>query len=463
MKEIHPIGDLISELGGLVPNGTGARQAFLNAKLLDWNVRKAPLYAYDRSRPGGSDLLKNGIPLVEYPDRYVILWDSPFSGNTEISAECTDSYEPLQNELLLDLVETVVESTKATVLSARWHEYKRRVITTLDLNQTHLVGGIDPVKFLIHGATSHDKSFTLRFRLTPFRLACENMMTASMPDINFEWRTMHTRNAPEKISDLKNYLGNIQPMIEKFMTDANKMFDTHLSDEEIYQTCLGLIAEYLDVDGDRLDQLDYELDDEIVRLAETVIGIHDSPTVTAIKNTAWGGLQAFLEWMQYVMPTSNTRGKNAVGDSDSYIRASRAVFPEKAYTDLAAKAFFAFDGATSNSLTKGSRPAAQHPQEFWEETMGGGWEFDNCWERIEYHDGAAWNKIGRFTITGQSPDSVASFISVNLGIEDLLNANEVAIAKGYGHCGGGWDWQEQDVCTSSGILQIAVYGDVIFE
>lgn len=463
MTEIQRIGDLLSVLGGLVPNGTSPRQAFLNAKLLDWNVRKAPLYAYDRSRPGGSDILKNGIPMVEYPDRYVILWDSPFSGNIEISAECTDSYEPLQNELLLDLVETVVESTKATVLSAKWHEYKRRVITTLDLNETRLVGGIDPVKFLIHGATSHDKSFTLRFRLTPFRLACENMMTASMPDINFEWRTMHTRNAPEKISDLKNYLGNIQPMIEKFMSDANTMFVSPLSDEEIYQTCLGLIAEYLDVDGDRLDELDYELDGEIVGLAETVMEIHDSPTVTAIKNTAWGGLQAFLEWMQYEMPVSKARGKNAVDNSDSYIRASRAVFPEQAYTDLAGKAFVAFNNATSHIPTNQSKLAAEFPQEFWEETMGGGWEFDNCWIDIKYQDGAKWDILGRFTIIGEDPENEGKTISKELGIEDLLKAHQFAIDKGYGHCGGEWDWEDQDVCTSSGILQIAVYGDVIFK
>lgn len=462
MTEIHPAGSLLSELGGLVPYGTSPRQAFIDAKLLNWNVRKAPLYAYDRSRPGGSDLLKNGIPLVEYPDRYVILWDSPFSGTIEISAECTDSYEPLQNELLLELVETVVDSTQASVLSAKWHEYQRRVITSMDLNQTHLVGGIDPVKFLIHGATSHDKSSTLRFRLTPFRLACENMLTVSMPNIDFEWRTMHTRNAPERIADLNNYLGNIQPMIETFMTDANKMFDSLLSDEEIYRTCLELIAEYLDVNGDRLDQLDYELDDEIVGHAETVMDIHDSPTVTSIQNTAWGGLQAFLEWMQYVMPTSKTRGKSTAIDSDTYIRASRAVFPEKAYTDLAAKAFLAFNNATSHSRRNDSKAAAESPQEFWTETMGGGWEFDTCWIAMNYHEGANWEVPGRFTIIGKDPENAGKTISKELGIEDLLKAYQFCLDKGYSHCSGGWDWQNQDMCTSSGILQVAVHGDILF-
>jgi hypothetical protein len=101
-------------------------------------------------------------------------------------------------------------------------------------------------------------------------------------------------------------------------------------------------------------------------------------------------------------------------------------------------------------------------EDFWFETMGGGWEFSDCWTNIEYHNGCDWDKIGTFTITGEDPENEGKTISKTLGIEDLLKAYQFATDKGYGHCGSEYDWQDQDNCTSSGILQIAVYGDIIY-
>ena len=99
---------------------------------------------------------------------------------------------------------------------------------------------------------------------------------------------------------------------------------------------------------------------------------------------------------------------------------------------------------------------------FWSETMGGGWEFDSCWIDMDYHEGADWETPGRFTIIGQDPENESKTISKELGIEDLLKAYQFCLDKNYSHCSGGWDWQDQDVCTSSGILQVAVYGDIIY-
>jgi hypothetical protein len=101
-------------------------------------------------------------------------------------------------------------------------------------------------------------------------------------------------------------------------------------------------------------------------------------------------------------------------------------------------------------------------EDFWSETMGGGWEFGECWVTIKYQGDTTWEKMGRFTIVGEDPDNEESTVSKELGIEDLLKAYQFCLDKGYSHCGGGWDWQDQDLCTSSGILQVAVYGDIVY-
>jgi hypothetical protein len=100
--------------------------------------------------------------------------------------------------------------------------------------------------------------------------------------------------------------------------------------------------------------------------------------------------------------------------------------------------------------------------DFWSETMGGGWEFDSCWIDMNYSEGADWETPGRFTIIGEDPENEGKTISKELGIEDLLKAYQFCLDKGYGHCGGEYDWQDQDMCTSSGILQVAVYGDILY-
>jgi hypothetical protein len=62
-----------------------------------------------------------------------------------------------------------------------------------------------------------------------------------------------------------------------------------------------------------------------------------SPTVTAAKHSAWGGLQAFLEWMQYEMDAPGVKGEDG-----ARILASRAVWPNGEYLTLASLAFKAF-------------------------------------------------------------------------------------------------------------------------
>jgi hypothetical protein len=101
-------------------------------------------------------------------------------------------------------------------------------------------------------------------------------------------------------------------------------------------------------------------------------------------------------------------------------------------------------------------------EDFWSETMGGGWEFDSCWYGIEYDGDAGWEKVGTFTITCENPEDEEKVMSKTLGIEDLLKAYQFCLDKGYGHCGQEYDWQDQDMCTSSGILQVAVYGDILY-
>ena len=110
-------------------------------------------------------------------------------------------------------------------------------------------------------------------------------------------------------------------------------------------------------------------------------------------------------------------------------------------------------------------PMVVPADEFWSSTMGSGWENGYAWVKIEYLDGADWDKVGRFVISyldHNDDEGDEKVLTKELGIEDLAKAYAEAMNRGYFHCGQRWDWQDQDFCTSDGILQLAVYGDVIY-
>jgi len=110
-------------------------------------------------------------------------------------------------------------------------------------------------------------------------------------------------------------------------------------------------------------------------------------------------------------------------------------------------------------------PMAVPAEDFWSCTMGSGWEHGYAWVGIKYLDGAEWDKIGRFIISyldHNDDEGEEKVLTKELGVEDLAKAYGVAVSEGYYHCGSRWDWQDQDACTSDGILQIAVYGEVIY-
>ncbi len=109
-------------------------------------------------------------------------------------------------------------------------------------------------------------------------------------------------------------------------------------------------------------------------------------------------------------------------------------------------------------------PMVVPAEDFWSNTMGSGWEHGYAWVSVKYLDGADWDKMGRIKITCLDPNDPdeEKTITKEIGVEDLVKAYAFALSENYHHCGTRWDWQDQDSCTSDGILQIAVYGEVIY-
>jgi hypothetical protein len=99
-------------------------------------------------------------------------------------------------------------------------------------------------------------------------------------------------------------------------------------------------------------------------------------------------------------------------------------------------------------------------KEFWSSVMGSTEFINEWWLKVKYHGDATWEVPGTVTITADNGEGEA--IAKSLTIEDLVKAYEAAIAKPYYHCGGTIDIDNMDECASDIVLQLAMFGDVVY-
>lgn len=99
--------------------------------------------------------------------------------------------------------------------------------------------------------------------------------------------------------------------------------------------------------------------------------------------------------------------------------------------------------------------------EFWSSIMGSSEFPHEWWLKIKYHGEADWDVPGSVTVTGLDGETDKP-VSKTLTIEDLVQAYEAVLTKQYHHCGTKVDIDNMDDCSSDMVLQMAVFGDVVY-
>lgn len=98
--------------------------------------------------------------------------------------------------------------------------------------------------------------------------------------------------------------------------------------------------------------------------------------------------------------------------------------------------------------------------DFWSNIMGSlEFQFD-WWLAVKYLDGADWDRPGCVQLTIE--DENGKPLTKKLILENLLQAYQHVVAKGYVHCGTTVDIEDMDECASDMVLQTAMLGDVVY-
>lgn len=115
----------------------------------------------------------------------------------------------------------------------------------------------------------------------------------------------------------------------------------------------------------------------------------------------------------------------------------------------------------SNDKDKVVVPLTMDADEIWSDVFGSGYEYSPWWVRVSYSNGADWDKHGVATIKhwGKEDDNVLETTKVT--VEDIAKAYATLTADKWTHCGGcGLD--DPDACSSDVVLQMAVFGEIVY-
>lgn len=328
---INPLENL---RGPDVSHCRNASEAFDVAQLNGWNVRLARLEAYDEEFNDSmfnifeTEMRANSIPVEEY---FATVFDSPFSEQVEVLGVVGRRYRPVQNEKLHELLDTTCSLVDANFHRAGWLSRKKRVYASLQLRKKEYVGGIDQMQFFLVGATSHDGSFTFRFELKSLRAASGTLESVLGLTTGLQYRAKHTANARSRIDELRQFLSHLSKIISDYLENANKLFRSPISESEALEIATVLMGSKGATSPKRVAKIE-EMGGEYLKILRK--NVNDD-----LPYSRWIAYQSFIEWFQFFAKIQ------VKGESESYMRASRAVFPSASETNAYAKALRSFSGS----------------------------------------------------------------------------------------------------------------------
>ena len=278
------------------------------AHLDNWNVRLEPVYV-------------QGVPAERFAvPSFAVVRTNPFDGEADVLSVVGQRYKVLQNEELFDFGATLGSG-------ARWETAgsikKGRVVfgslalereTVLDPN-----GVADKVNTYMLLHTSHDGSVSVQASITPVRVVCANNLNFALRSVKQSFKIRHTQTLDGKMAAAREALGLAERYMDDFDKAAQALFAVPVTDsqvEDIFATA------YPKPDKDASKAAVTRWENKRVAVGEILF----SDTTYAVKDTAWGVLNALtenLDWNRGVRNDNPESKLTAASGLDSIANAER--------------------------------------------------------------------------------------------------------------------------------------------
>ena len=263
---------------GTVFNDEVTTQEMLElAHLSNWNVRLEPVVV-------------PGVAADRFAaPAFAVVRDNPFDGEPDALAVVGKRYKVVQNEELFDFGATLGSG-------ARWEtagsiKSGRVVFGSLALERETVLdpsGVADKVNTYMLLHTSHDGSVSVQASITPVRVVCANTLNFALRSVKQSFKIRHTQTIDGKMAAAREALGLAERYMDDFDKQAQALFAAPVNDKQIEDI---FAAAYPRPDKDASKAAITRWENKRVAVGDILF----SDTTYAVKDTAWGILNALTE------------------------------------------------------------------------------------------------------------------------------------------------------------------------
>ena len=251
------------------------------AHLSGWDVRLEPVYV-------------QGVPAERFATpAFAVVRNNPFDGQKDVLSVVGKRYKTVQNEELFDFGATLGSG-------ARWEtagsiKDGRVVFGSLALERESVLdpnGVSDKVKTYLLLHTSHDGSVSVQASITPVRVVCQNTLNFALRSVKQSFKVRHTQTIEGKMAAAREALGMAERYMDDFDKEAQALFAAPVNDKQI-EDIFAKAYPKPEKDGSKAALTRWE--NKRVAVGEILY----SDTTVAIKDNAWGLLNALTENMDH--------------------------------------------------------------------------------------------------------------------------------------------------------------------
>jgi phage/plasmid-like protein (TIGR03299 family) len=249
-----------------------------------------------------------------------VVRDNPFDGQVDQLSTVGKRYKVLQNEELADFGATLGSG-------ARWEtagsiKDGRVVFMSAALERETVLdpsGVSDVVKTYLLLHTSHDGSVSIQASITPVRVVCANTLNFALRSVKQSFKVRHTQTLDGNMAAARETLGLASLYMDDFDKQAQALFETKVTDAQI-EDIFATAYPRPEVGSSKAAVTRWE--NKRVAVGE----ILQSPTTYAVKDSAWGILNALtenLDWNRGVRNDNPESKLAAASGLDSIANAER--------------------------------------------------------------------------------------------------------------------------------------------
>lgn len=292
--------------------------AALTSASLDWTVTKRPLTASWMETRFNQYAEMHTVPV---PGKHAVVRSTVGEGTDYLALGVVgDRYTPVQNRRAFGFVDDLLHLGGGDLevdFAGSMHN-GRKVFLSVKLPQTIMVGDSDPVETRLLCVNTHDGTAPFSLSLHVNRLFCTNQIEAvrrNAKRAQQHWSIRHTTGIEGRVQLAREQLNLTVAAHEEFEREAQELIRKTVNNRQVDRLIDSTFA--ISHDASKAAR------DSKMRARMAVRTIYrESPTQENIRGTAWGLLNAFVEyadWYREVRPgkRGDTTQARALAQLDS--------------------------------------------------------------------------------------------------------------------------------------------------